>query len=74
MLREIYFEIKNNNAKNFGLQIYFWILNITISNGSDDTVILYDKNLNQLLIEVDKDKGRFNNNFRYINSNNDSSE
>ena len=70
----MYFKIKNNDDKKFWITDYFAILNITISNGSDDTVILYDKNLDQLLNEVDKDKGRSNNNFRYINANNDSSD
>ena len=70
----MYFKIKNNDDKKFWITDYFAILNITISNGSDDTVILYDKNLDQLLNEVDNDKGRSNNNFRYINANNDSSD
>lgn len=70
----MYFKIKNNDDKKFWITDYFAILNITISNGSDDTVILYDKNLDQLLNEVDNDKGRSNNNFRYISANNDSSD
>jgi hypothetical protein len=70
----MYFKIKNNDDKKFWITDYFAILNITISNGSDDTVILYDKNLDQLLNEVDNDKGRSNNNFRYISDNNDSSD
>jgi uncharacterized protein YabE (DUF348 family) len=74
ILREMYFKIKNNDDKKFWITDYFEILNITISNGSDNTVILYDKNLDQLLNEVDNDKGRSNNNFRYISANNDSSD
>lgn len=70
IIRNKYYEIKNNATKKYWFTGYIGILNITINNGSDDTIILYDKNLNQLLNEVDKNQQKFNNNLRHLNESN----
>ena len=71
IIRNKFFEIENNTTKKYWFTGYIGILNITINNGSDNTLILYDKNLNQLLNEADENQQKSNNNLRNLNESND---
>ena len=69
ILRNRYFEIENNEILKYWFSGYVGILNITINNGTNNTLILFDNNLNILLNEVDKDQDRFSHAFRNLNDN-----